>query len=196
MKNEFQLHYKKPADAWHDAMPLGNGRLGAMVYGHTCVERIQLNDDSLWYGTFMDRNNPSLKDKLPEIRRLVLSGDIRSAEELILQYMAGTPGCMRHYALLGELDIALNQHLPFAIGWLPNSAGTEDYSSCLDLMKGVLNIDHTQAGVRYHREMFISHPAQVMCVRLTSETARAINLDIMLNRISIFPEGSAPNCPH
>ncbi len=185
MENIYQLRYTKPADAWHDAMPLGNGRLGAMVYGHTCVERIQLNDDSLWYGTFMDRNNPSLREKLPEIRRLVLSGDIRRAEELILQYMAGTPGCMRHYTMLGELDMALNQHLPFAIGWLPNSAGTEDYSSSLDLMTGVLTINHTQAGVRYRREMFISAPAQVMCIRLGSDVAGAINLDIMMNRISI-----------
>ena len=96
------------------------------------------------YGAYIDRNNPSLKEKLPEIRRLVLSGDIFHAEELILQYMAATPGCMRHYTLLGELDIALNRHLPFAIGWLPDSTGAENYSSDLDLMTGVLNINHTQ----------------------------------------------------
>jgi hypothetical protein len=107
MEHPYHLRYNKPADAWQDAMPLGNGRLGAMVYGHTTIDRIQLNDDSLWYGKFIDRNNQSLKDKLPEIRRLVLSGDIYHAEELIMQYMAGTPGCMRHYTLLGELDIAL-----------------------------------------------------------------------------------------
>jgi alpha-L-fucosidase 2 len=185
MKHPFHLQYSNPADVWHDAQPLGNGRLGAMVYGHTGLERIQLNDDSMWYGTFMDRNNPSLREKLPEIRRLVLSGDIYHAEELILQYMAGTPGCMRHYTMLGELDIALNQHLPFAIGWLPNSKGTEDYSSDLDLMTGILNINHTQAGVRYHREMFISHPAQVMCIRIVSETPGTVNLDVMMNRIGI-----------
>jgi alpha-L-fucosidase 2 len=115
----------------------------------------------------------------------VLSGDIYHAEELILQNMAGTPGCMRHYSMLGELDIALNQHLPFVLGWLPNSEGAEDYSSDLDLMTGVLNISHTQSGVRYHREMFISHPAQVMCIRFVSETPGAINLDMMMNRINI-----------
>lgn len=185
MEHPFHLRYSSPAEVWHDAMPLGNGRLGAMVYGHTAKDRIQLNDDSLWYGTFMDRNNPSLKEKLPEIRRLVLSGDIYHAEELIMQYMAGTPQCMRHYTLLGELNIALNQHLPFAIGSPPNSDGVGDYTSDLDLMTGVLNIHHTQEGVRYHREMFISHPAQVMCLRLVSDKPGAINLDIMLNRIGI-----------
>lgn len=185
MKHPFHLQYNDQANVWCDALPLGNGRLGAMVYGHTCIERIQLNDDSLWYGKFMDRNNPSLRDKLPEIRRLVLSGDIYHAEELIMQYMAGTPSCMRHYTLLGELDIALNQHLPFTAGWLPNSEGTTDYSSDLDLMEGVLNINHKQEGIRYHREMFISHPDQVMCIRYHSEVLGKINLDVMMNRIAI-----------
>ena len=67
MEHPFHLHYSTPANAWHDAMPLGNGRLGAMVYGHTGIDRIQLNEDSLWYGGFMDRNNPSLPEKLPEM---------------------------------------------------------------------------------------------------------------------------------
>lgn len=182
MEHPFHLRYNTPADAWHDAMPLGNGSLGAMVYGHTGIERIQLNDDSLWYGTFMNRNNPSLKEKLPEIRRLVLSGDIYHAEELIMQYMAGTPGCMRHYSPLGTLNLALNRHLPFLIGWLPDSGGAEDYSSDLDLMTGVLKITHTQDGVGYEREMFISHPAKVMCIRLASSVPGAINLDVMMNR--------------
>jgi alpha-L-fucosidase 2 len=154
-----------------------------MVYGHTGIERIALNDDSLWYGTFMDRNNPSLKEKLPEIRRLVLSGDIYHAEELIMQYMAGTPGCMRHYSPLGTLNIALNRHLPFLLGWLPDSSGAEEYTSDLDLMTGILHIGHTQSGVRYDREMFISHPAKVMCIRLASSVPGAINLDVMMNRI-------------
>ncbi len=185
MKHDLHLRYNSPADAWRDAMPLGNGRLGAMVYGHTDIERIQLNDDSLWYGTFIDRNNSSLRDKLPEIRRLILAGDIYHAEELIMQYMAGTPGTMRHYTLLGELNIALNQHLPFTMGWLPNSKSAEEYDSDLDLMTGVLNIKHKTAGVSYQRSMFISHPAQVMCIRYTCDSPKAINLDIILNRIGI-----------
>jgi alpha-L-fucosidase 2 len=153
-----------------------------MVYGHVCLERIQLNDDSLWYGTFQDRNNPSLKEWLPEIRRLVLSGDIYHAEGLILRHMVGTPYGMRHYSPLGELDVALNRHLPFGLGWTPTSDDATDYSCDLDLMTGLLTIKHTQAGVRYRREMFISQPAQVMCLRLVSDTPGAINLDVMLNR--------------
>ncbi|MFH1513639.1 MAG: glycoside hydrolase family 95 protein [Bacillota bacterium] len=183
MEHPFHLRYRTPAMAWPDAMPLGNGRLGAMVYGQTGLERIQLNDDSLWYGAPMDRNNASLKEKLPEIRRLVFSGDIRHAEELIMQYMAGTPGCMRHYSTLGTLNLALNRHLPFLLGWIPDSGGAEDYESDLDLMTGVLTITHTQGGVRYRREMFVSHDADVLCLRLTSSVPKAIQLDIMMNRV-------------
>ena len=78
MKKE-TLWYTHAADAWADALPLGHGRLGAMVYGHTRVERIQLNEDSLWYGKAMERDNPRLKDALPEIRRHVFAGEIREA---------------------------------------------------------------------------------------------------------------------
>jgi alpha-L-fucosidase 2 len=125
-KHSFHLRYRSQADIWNDALPLGNGRLGAMVYGHVGVERVQLNDDSLWYGTYQDRNNPSLREVLPEIRRLVLSGGIYHAEELILQNMVGTPYGMCHYSPLGELDQALNRHLPFGLGWTPKSDNATD----------------------------------------------------------------------
>lgn len=182
MNHPYHLRYDNQANVWHDALPMGNGKLGAMVYGHACVERIQLNDDSLWYGAFHDRSNPALREKLPEIRKLVFDGEVEKAEELILQYMVGTPNNMRHYSPLGELNLALNQRLPYAFGWLPNSHDAEQYTSDLDLMTGVLEIAHTQAGVRYRREMFVSNPAQVLCIRLTTETPGAINLDILMDR--------------
>jgi alpha-L-fucosidase 2 len=190
MDHPFHLRYKSQANLWNDALPLGNGRLGAMVYGHVRAERIQFNDDSLWYGTFRDRNNPSLKEHLPEIRRLVLSGDLSHAEELILRHMVGTPYGMRHYSPLGELDIALNRHLPFAFGWTPASDEATDYSCDLDLMNGVLTISHVQKNVRYRREMFVSHLAQVLCIRFASDTPGAINLDVMLNRCIVPCETS------
>ena len=68
IEHRIHLPYTSYADIWNDALPLGNGRLGAMVYGHVGMERIQLNDDSLWYGAFRDRNNPSLRKYLPEIQ--------------------------------------------------------------------------------------------------------------------------------
>jgi alpha-L-fucosidase 2 len=159
-----------------------------MVYGYTGSERIQLNEDSLWYGGFIDRNNRAAREKLEETRRLVLAGNIKEAETLIIQYFSGAPASMRHYEPLGELDMALNQHTPFACNWFPNSAGAERYESRLDLMTGLHRISHFQGGSEYVREMFISYPAQVLCLRLRASKKGAINLDIKFDRTVISDE--------
>lgn len=185
MNHPYHLSYNTPADCWQDALPLGNGRLGAMVYGRSDIERIQLNDDSLWYGTFADRNNAALREKLPEIRNDMLSGNIRHAEELILQYMVGAPSTMRHYTNLGELDLALNQHLPFAMGGREPSQPPQQYSLDLDLMTGILQMKHKAEGVSYEREMFVSHEAQALCICLIADTPQSMNLDMKLDRIAI-----------
>jgi alpha-L-fucosidase 2 len=185
---EYVMKYDKPAETWNNAIPLGNGRLGAMVYGYSGADRIQLNEDSLWYGTFIDRNNKATLKKLEETRRLVLERKIPEAETLIIQYFSGAPAGMRHYEPLGELDIALNQHTPFAANWFPNNAGVEKYQSLLDLMRGLHTITHSQDGVDYTREMFISYPDQVLCLKLTSSKPKAINLDLKFDRGFISDE--------
>jgi alpha-L-fucosidase 2 len=187
------MTYDKPAEKWNDAIPLGNGRLGAMVYGYTGAERIQLNEDSLWYGGFIDRNNRAAKDKLERIQKHVFDGEIREAETLITQYLCGAPVSMRHYETLGELNIALNRHTPFAMGWMPDAHAAEAYRSSLDLMTGIHTITHEENGVAYEREMFISYPAQVLCLRIKSDRPGAVNLDIMMDRSRFSDERIADN---
>lgn len=184
----FKLIYDKAAETWNNAIPLGNGRLGAMVYGNTGGDRIQLNEDSLWYGTFVDRNNRAARGKLEETRKLVLEGKIREAEDLIIRYFTGAPYSQRHYEPLGELDISLNQHAPFTGSWFPHSAGAEQYRAELDLMTGIHTIRHVQDGVEYTRETFISYPAQVLCLKLSASGGKAINLDVKLDRGLISDE--------
>jgi alpha-L-fucosidase 2 len=161
-----------------------------MVYGYTGIERIQLNEDSLWYGGFLDRNNGAARGKLAEVRRLILAGNMKDAESLLIRYFTGAPYSMRHYEPLGELDIALNQHTPFKSSWFCNSAGAENYISELDLMTGVHAIGHEQDGVSYKREMFISYPAQVLAIKLTSSVKGVVNLDIKFDRGVISDEKS------
>ena len=192
MNHSYCMRYLRAADAWCDALPLGNGRLGAMVYGHTRVDRIQLNEDSLWYGKAMDRNNPRLKDALPEIRRCVFEGKLREAEDLIQRYMIGAPYSMRHYESLGEVDIGVNTLSPFSAGWAPNSEGAEDYEQSLDLMRGVHTMHWTQDGVRYTRECFISHPDQVLCIRYRADKAGALQVSARYDRGYIY-EGMVPD---
>ena len=187
---EYSMAYDRPADSWADALPLGNGRLGAMVYGHTAVERVQLNEDSLWYGKAMDRNNPMLKAALPEIRRRVFAGELREAEDLIQRYFLGAPYSMRHYESLGELDIGVNRLSPFSAGWSPNSDGAEDYRASLDLMRGVHTLRWRENGAAFIREMFVSHPDGALCMRYRSEVP--FSLQARLDRARIF-EGRVPD---
>ncbi|MBR1586492.1 MAG: glycoside hydrolase family 95 protein [Clostridia bacterium] len=186
------MRYDRPADAWCDALPLGNGRLGAMVYGHTRVERMQLNEDSLWYGKAMERNNPRLKDALPRIRRHIFAGEIRQAEDLIQRYMLGAPYSMRHYESLGEIDIGVNCLSPFSAGWSPTSEGAQDYSQALDLFAGVHHLSWREGDTHFTRECFISHPDQVLCVRYRADRPGALQMNVRYDRGYIF-EGMVPD---
>ena len=108
--------HEEPAMRWEDGIPLGNGFLGAMVYGHTAKEKIQLNEDSLWYGKEQNRLNPKAAEHLKEIQKLVLDRKFREAEEKMFSYMVSAPFNMRNYSTMGELELALNQKNPFAMG--------------------------------------------------------------------------------
>jgi hypothetical protein len=76
-RTEYKLWYKKPAAEWNEALPIGNGRLGGMVFGGVASDRVQLNEGSVWYGGFVDRHNPDARAYLPAIRRLLFGGDTR-----------------------------------------------------------------------------------------------------------------------
>lgn len=179
-----QKHFirKEAAAQWLDALPMGNGFLGAMVYGHTAKDRIQLNEDSLWYGKFRDRINPDAKKYLPKIQKLILDRQFEEAEELMFSHMISTPTNMRNFSTLGELDLALNCKIPFQMGWLPESDG-KNYVSDLNLEEGILQISHEDGGVRYEREIFVSNPDRVLCIRFKSDQEKAIRLDMVLNRV-------------
>ena len=141
-----QKHFirKEAASRWLDAQPLGNGFLGAMVYGQTTKDRIQLNEDSLWHGKFRDRINPQAKEYLPKVQQLILNRKFEEAEELMFSHMVSTPTNMRNFSTMGELDLALNCKLPFQMGWLPESDG-EDYVSDLNLEEGILQSSYLRA---------------------------------------------------
>ena len=98
-----RLWYKEPSKIWEEALPLGNGRLGAMVFGAPVDETIQVNEDSIWYGGKVDRNNPDTKTYLPEIRKLILNGEISKAERLMKMAMSGCPDSAHPSQPLGNI---------------------------------------------------------------------------------------------
>ncbi len=166
-----RLWYEKPAAAWEEALPLGNGRLGAMVFGGINEEHLQLNEDSVWYGGFTDRNNPDAQKKLPEIRKLILEGRIPEAEELMIPALSGTPQSQRPYQSLGDLSLRF-KGIHEEPDMYERSLSLEDAIHCVRFRAGK---------VRYKRESFISYPDDVMVMRLTAEGSR-ISFHALLTR--------------
>ena len=102
------IRFTEPATRWEEALPLGNGKLGAMLFSEVGAERIQLNEESVWYGGLMDRNNPDAKAHLQEFRDHIFEGRLREATDLALNAFSGTPQSMRQYQNLGDLTIYSN----------------------------------------------------------------------------------------
>lgn len=161
---EFALWYPRPAATWLEALPIGNGRLGAMVFGGTDRERLQLNEDTLWAGGPYEPANPKGLAALPEIRRRVFAGEWDAAQSLINSDFLGTPKGELMYQTVGNLRLA------FAA-----DGEIGDYRRTLDLDSAVTSVHYTQGGVTYHRELFASHPDQVIVMRLTASAPGAVS---------------------
>ncbi|MGC4050900.1 MAG: glycoside hydrolase N-terminal domain-containing protein [Paludibaculum sp.] len=99
------LWYRQPASTWVEALPVGNGRLGAMVFGGVEKERIQLNEETVWAGHPRDGNNPIARRNLPDVRRLLFEGKDQEATELAGNTMMGVPKTIQSYQTLGDLWI-------------------------------------------------------------------------------------------
>ncbi|MDF2587711.1 MAG: hypothetical protein K0S41_1552 [Anaerocolumna sp.] len=171
-----RLWYKNPASVWEEALPLGNGRLGAMVFNTVNTEHIGLNEDSVWYGHFIDRNNPDALRNLPKIRELILNGQIPEAEELILYALSGTPQGQRTYQSLGDLFIhfkGMNENV-------------SEYERSLSLEDAINRMQFTMDGTVYKRETFLSAVDDVMVVRLTATCNKKISFSSLLTREKFY----------
>lgn len=173
---EQKLWYREPAENWEEALPLGNGRLGAMVYGKIYSELIQLNEDSLWYGGPRDRNNPDALRYLPQIRSLIDAGTIGEAQDLAALALTGVPEGQRHYEPLGNLSFYFHG----------NQGTVQNYRRELSLEDGIVKVTYDLDGVNFQREIFTSYPHGVMVVRMSADSKGVYNLHTQLSR------GNAP----
>ncbi len=161
------LWYTKPAAHWEEALPLGNGRLGAMVFGGSVRERVALNEDTLWSGFPKDRNNPEAARYAHEAQALALAGKLCEAQDLIEDKMLG--GFTQSYLPLGDLWIDFE-----------GGASAEDYRRALNLATATHMTRFTRAGVRFEMECFVSHPAQALLLRLTADRPGALHFSMRL----------------
>lgn len=169
---ENRLWYNSPAAEWTEALPVGNGRLGAMVFGGVKKERLQLNEDSMWYGGPRERNNPDAKPNLPAIRELILAGRLQEAQELASMALSGLPETQRHYVPLGDLE------LDFAGA----AKAPGNYVRELDLQRGMVKVAYDSEGIHYTREIFASYPDQALMIRLTADRPGSISFKARFNR--------------
>ncbi len=153
------LWYARPAAEWLEALPVGNGRLGGMVYGGVTTERIALNEDTLWSGGPKDCDNPEALKTLPEIRRLIFEGKYAEAHQLGKKMMGPYT---QTYLPMGDLV------LTFDIPRSSDSTEVRDYRRMLDLDRGVASVRYAIDGVVYTRDVFVSQPDQILVIRLTA----------------------------
>ena len=166
-----RLFYNKPAMRWEEALPLGNGRIGAMAHGAVGFEYFQLNEDSCWFGGFRDRNNPDAKKALPIIREYLKNGQIAKAEELMLASLSGVPKSEHPYQTLGDLRIYMKH------GW-----NAEDYTRELDIANAVYKCSYKIGETVYTREAFISAPDDCLVVKITADGPDKISFDCDISR--------------
>ncbi len=164
------LWYEQPAETWNEALPVGNGRLGAMVFGQTGTERIQLNEESLWSGRPINSNNPTSLTHLKEVQGLILEGKISEATALAEKHMVGTPPRVRSYQTLGDLCLEFGER--------PSS----HYRRELDLNTGICRVSYEVDGVEYTREVLASSPDNLIAVHVKASKKGALSLKVSLTR--------------
>ena len=187
MGRSMKLWYKEAAKSWNEALPIGNGRLGAMVFGDPFHEKIQLNEDSIWSGKKLDRINPDALKSLPKIRKLIREGRIPEAEQLCYYGLSGTPNSQRSYQTAGECYInmhyssgndltAVDDENNLANGKMSN------YSRELSLENAVCKTVYSLRETTYSREIFSSFPDGIMAMKLEATGKGKLDFDVHLER--------------
>ena len=166
--NMLSLWYTGPATEWTKALPIGNGRLGAMIYGGIHQEQLQLNEETLWNGGPHDYSNPDAYQHLATVRRLLEEGKYTEAEETA-EKMMGNPVKQMAYQPLGDLLLMFSQ-----------TQKVQDYQRRLDLEKALSTVSYRVEGVNFTRRTFASHPDQAIVMQLESNKPGQITFDLLL----------------
>ena len=163
------LWYGHPAERWENALPLGNGRLGGMVFGGTNTEQIALNEDTYWSGGPYSTVVKGGREVLPELQRLVFAGEYQKAHQLFGRRLMGYPVKQQKYQALGNLVLKFE-----------GEGAISNYRNELKLDEAVVRTSYSRGGVRYLREVFASAPDQVIAVRLSADRPGSLSFSAQL----------------
>lgn len=168
-KETYKLWYDRPAQVWTEALPLGNGRLGAMVYGNPGVEQIQLNEETIWAGRPNNNANPNALEYIPKVRQLVFEGKYLEAQTLATEKVMAKTNSGMPYQSFGDLRISFPGHTRY-----------EDFYRELSLDSARAVVTYRVDGVNYRREVLTSFSDQVVMVRLTADVPGKITCNAVL----------------
>jgi alpha-L-fucosidase 2 len=163
------LWYRSPAPSWTEALPIGNGIQGGMVFGGIDHEIICLNESTLWGGGPYDPANPKALAALPQVRQLIFDGKYADAERMVGADMLGTPSRQTSYQPIGDLLLST-----------PNLTAVENYRRDLNLKTGVHTTQYTSNGTTFTREIFASHPDNVLVMRISANQPGKVNFTLGL----------------
>ena len=175
LKNK--LVFDSPAASWNEAAPLGNGFLGAMVFGRTGKELICMNEDSLWSGAPVERMNPDGQAHLKESRQLLRDGKVSAAQRMTEQYFFSTTPHGRHYEPLGQV-------------WIQEENDKlQKYQRILDIQNAVGTVESCDSRGNEKREFFVSNPDHVMVYRIRREDKGTLNMQLYLRVVTSVRAG-------
>jgi len=166
------LFYDKPAAEWVEAIPIGNGRIGAMVFGRPASELIQFNEDTFWTRRPHNPVNPGAPAALGKARQLVFEGKAKEAQDLINEKMMAVPPWQAEYQPAGELNLTFEGHQQIT-----------DYRRQLDLNTAVATVEYKVGDVTFKRQIFSTPVDQVTVIRLTADKLRKINFIVDFNAV-------------
>lgn len=169
-QTDLKLWYRQPASEWVEALPVGNGRLGAMVFGGIGQERIQINEETVWDGKKTDRNNPQALNALSTVRQLLFDGQNEAAAELAAETMMGLPCRIDSYQTLGDLNLTFDD--------IESEDEASAYQRELDLDTGVTTTTYQIDGVTYQRDVFASAPDQVIVIRVNTTAPTTFTVEL------------------
>ena len=165
------LWYQNPAEEWTDALPVGNGRLGAMVFGGVERERIQLNEETLWDGGPRDTNNPKALDALPKVQQLLFADKNDEATKLAGETMLGIPERIKSYQSLGDLFLEFS-----------NDGNVTAYRRELNLDTGIVRTTYRCGDVNFTREVFASTVDNLIVIRFECDAPAQLAFDATITR--------------
>lgn len=165
------IWFKSPTDEWEEGLPIGNGRLGAMILGNITNETIHLNEDSIWGGENKEVHNPDSLTYLNEIRSLLFKGNVKKANTLIKTAFSSTPKYINPYQPLGYLSFEFDNYNVIT-----------DYKRELDIDNSIVKVSYKADSTSYTREFLSSYPDQVIAMKFKSSKRKALNFIVNINR--------------